>query len=311
MSRNKPSISSNSLKSFSSADSVASMLQNAHGRIPYNMTNDYMFRAVLQSNNKVLRGLICSLLHLDESEVHSVEITNPIILGESIHNKEIRLDVNILLNNRSIINLEMQISNRLNWPNRSLLYLSRSFDNLNHGDEYPEIRPAIHIGFLDYTLFEEQPEFYATYKMINMKNHQIYSDNFVLSVVDLTRIDLATKEDKKYHIDDWARLFKATTWEEIKKMADQNEYLEAASESIFLYNTDEQIRKMCRDRVEYYQDLRSYERHFAKLDAIIVEKTNMIAEKDNMIAEKDNTIAEKDNTIADLLAKIQELTAEK
>lgn len=33
------------------------MLQNAHGPIPYNMTNDYMFRAVLQSNNKVLRGM--------------------------------------------------------------------------------------------------------------------------------------------------------------------------------------------------------------------------------------------------------------
>ncbi len=290
MSRNKPSISSNSSKPLSDADSVVAMLQNAHGRVPYNMTNDYMFRAVLQSNNKVLRGLICSLLHLNESEVHSVEITNPIILGESIHNKEIRLDVNVRLNNQSIINLEMQISNRFNWPNRSLLYLSRSFDNLNHGDKYPEIRPAIHIGFLDYTLFNEQPEFYATYKMINVKNHQIYSDNFVLSVVDLTRIDLATEEDKKYHIDDWARLFKATTWEEIKKMADQNEYLEAASKSIFLYNTDEQIRKMCRDRVEYYQDLRSYERHFAKQETII---------------------AEKDNIIAGLLAKIQELTAEK
>ena len=26
--------------------------QNAHGKIPYGMTNDYMFRAVLQSNNK-------------------------------------------------------------------------------------------------------------------------------------------------------------------------------------------------------------------------------------------------------------------
>ncbi len=297
MSRNKPSISSNSSKPLSDADSVVAMLQNAHGRVPYNMTNDYMFRAVLQSNNKVLRGLICSLLHLNESEVHSVEITNPIILGESIHNKEIRLDVNVRLNNQSIINLEMQISNRFNWPNRSLLYLSRSFDNLNHGDKYPEIRPAIHIGFLDYTLFNEQPEFYATYKMINVKNHQIYSDNFVLSVVDLTRIDLAAEEDKKYHIDDWARLFKATTWEEIKKMADQNEYLEAASKSIFLYNTDEQIRKMCRDRVEYYQDLRSYERHFAKQETII--------------AEKDNIIAEKDNTIAGLLAKIQELTAEK
>ncbi|MBD5542620.1 MAG: hypothetical protein HDR00_15785 [Lachnospiraceae bacterium] len=34
-------------------------LQEAHGTIPYGMTNDYMFRAVLQSNNNVLRGLIC------------------------------------------------------------------------------------------------------------------------------------------------------------------------------------------------------------------------------------------------------------
>ncbi len=290
MSKNKLSFTSTPSKSLSDTDPVGSMLQNAHGKVPYNMTNDYMFRAVLQSNNKVLRGLICSLLHLQEDDVHSVKVTNPIILGESIHDKEIRLDINVQLDNHSIINLEMQISNRFNWPNRSLFYLCRSFDNLNHGGGYPEIKPAVHIGFLDYTLFDGQPEFYATYKMMNVKNHQIYSDNFVLSVVDLTRVDLATAEDKRYHIDDWARLFKAATWEEIKKMADQNEYLKAASKSIFLYNTDEQIRKMCRDRVEYYQDLRSYERHFAKQDALI---------------------AEKDKTIANLLAQIQELTTEK
>lgn len=66
---------------------IETTLQNAHGKIPYGMTNDYMFRAVLQSNNKVLRGLICSLLHLTEKEVFSVEITNPIILGESVESK--------------------------------------------------------------------------------------------------------------------------------------------------------------------------------------------------------------------------------
>ena len=83
--------------------------QNAHGKIFYGMTNDYMFRAVLQSNNKVLRGLICSLLHLSEREVLSVEITNPIILGKSVESKEFRLDINILLNNRTLINLEIWI----------------------------------------------------------------------------------------------------------------------------------------------------------------------------------------------------------
>ncbi len=67
--------------------------QNASGPLRFNMMNDYIFRAVLQENNIVLRGLICSLLHLSEEEVISVEITNPIILGESIHNKEFWLDI--------------------------------------------------------------------------------------------------------------------------------------------------------------------------------------------------------------------------
>ena len=125
---------------------LATSFINAKGKIPYNMTNDYMFRAVLQSNNKVLRGLICALLHLQESDIRSVEITNTIVLGQSIASKEIRLDVNVLLNDDRLINLEMQVANELNWPNRSVLYLCRSFDQLNHGQNYNEVKPVIHIG---------------------------------------------------------------------------------------------------------------------------------------------------------------------
>lgn len=282
--------------STSNTDPFISMLQNAHGKIPYNMTNDYMFRAVLQSNNKVLRGLICSLLHLDGSEVRSVEVTNPIILGESMKDKEIRLDINVRLNNHSTINLEMQVSNQFNWTNRSLLYLCRSFDSLNRGDYYFDIQPAIHIGFLDYTLFPDHPEFYATYKLINMKNYHVYSDNFVLNVVDLSRIDLATDEDKKYHIDKWAALFKAATWEEVQEMAGQNAYLREASKSIFQFNSDEQIRKLCRDRIEYQQDIHNYQR--------------FIAQQKQIILEKDNALFEKDNLITDLRAQLEKLTAE-
>lgn len=130
----------------------------------------------------------------------SVEITNPIILGEAVTDKEFRLDINVVLNNHILINLEMQIANKLNWQNRSIMYLCRSFDQLNHGQAYTDANPVIHIGFLDYTLFENNPEFYATYKLINVKNHQKYSDSLTLNVVDLSHINLATDEDKKYHI---------------------------------------------------------------------------------------------------------------
>ncbi len=265
------------------SENKSTILQNAHGDIPYGMTNDYMFRAVLQSNNKVLRGLICSLLHLAESEVVSVTITNPVILGEAVADKEFRLDINVILrqrpsrqppnihagmaarlvareNSQTLINLEMQIANKLNWRNRSVMYLCRSFDQLNHGQNYGEAKPVIHIGFLDYTLFQDRPEFYASYKLINVKNHQKYSDSLTLNVVDLSRIDLATEEDQKYHIHEWAGLFKAATWEEIKMLASKDEYLQEASETIFRLSADDLVRKRCRDREEYYQDLRNYER---------------------------------------------------
>ena len=264
-----------------------SLLQNAHGVIPYGMTNDYMFRAVLQTNNKVLRGLVRSLLHLEEEDVVSVEITNPIILGDSVEKKEFRLDINVVLNNHTFINLEMQIANQLNWTNRSLLYLCRSFDSLYHGQDYKETPSVIHIGFLDYTLFEECSEFYSTYKLMNVNNHKIYNDKFTLCVVDLTQIDLATDEDKKYHIDYWTRLFKAGTWEEIRMIAAKNEYLREAANTIFELSADEQIRKQCRDREEYYQDLRNYEKVIAQKDAVIAEKDVLlqktIMEKDTLL----------------------------
>lgn len=275
---NQKTTNQTNIKRQKSIPNPEASLRNAHGLIPYGMTNDYMFRAVLQTNNKALRGLICSLLHLHEEDIISVEITNPIILGESIKSKEFRLDINVTLNNCSHINLEMQVTGRLIWSNRSVSYLCRSFDMLNHGQDYAEVKPVIHIGFLDYALFNDCPEFYATYKLLNVKNYHLYSDNLTLSVVDLSHIELATDEDRKYHIDYWAKLFKATTWEEIKMLASKDPYINEASKTIFQLSAEDQIRKRCRDREEYYLDLRAYEREIAENKRIIEEDKRIIKE---------------------------------
>lgn len=129
------------------------------------MTNDYMFRAVLQKNQKVLAGLVGALLHLNPEEL-DVEITNPIILGNSIGDKDFILDIQVIVNGHTKLNLEMQVINYGNWKERSLSYLCRSFDNLAKGNDYINISPAIHIGFIDFTLFEDAPEFYATYMLL-------------------------------------------------------------------------------------------------------------------------------------------------
>lgn len=223
-------------------------LARASGPIDYGLTNDYMFRAVLQQNNRVLKGLICSLLHLDPADVLSVEIINPIYPGDKLDAKEFILDIDVTLNNALLINLEMQVFNSRNWPDRSLSYLCRRFDQLGRGEDYLLCKPVMHIGFLDFTPFADRAEFYATYKLLNVKNHHLYSDKFTLCVVDLTQTELATEEDKAYDIDCRARLFKATTWEELKMIANDNPAITDACEGLYRLNADEIARQKSRAR---------------------------------------------------------------
>ena len=80
------------------------------------------------------------------------------------------LDIYVLFNDNSYINLEMQVEDQKNWVPRSLTYLSREFDQLKHGDDYTLVKPVYHVGFLNFTLFEDHPEFHATYRLQNIRD---------------------------------------------------------------------------------------------------------------------------------------------
>ena len=97
-------------------------------------------------------------------------------------------------------------------------------------------------------------------KMMNVKNHHIYSDKLVLSVVDLSQIALATEDDEACGLAYWARLFKAKTWEELKMLAQQNEFWEEAVNSIYIANADDIVRQQCRAREDALRRERTLER---------------------------------------------------
>ena len=183
-------------------------------------------------------------------DIQSVTIQNEIILGKHIPDKAFILDIRVLMNDNSIINLEMQVVDQCNWVERSMSYLCRCFDNLAKGDDYINAKPVVQIGLLDYTLFPNAPEFYASYYLMNEKSHKIYSDKLRISVVDLTHIDLATDEDKLFGIDHWANLFKSRTWEELKVLAENNPIIDEAASTIYSISQDNILLEQIRARDE-------------------------------------------------------------
>lgn len=282
--------------------------QTATGAIPYNMTNDYMFRVILQESEFVLRGLVGSLLHLRQDEIKSVLITNPIKPGEQIDSKTFILDINVLLNDEISLNLEMQVVNPLNWTDRSLSYLCRMFDHLHSGQEYGEARQVIHIGILNFTLFRDCPEFYACYKMLNVKNHHVFSDKLILRVLDLNQIKLATDEDKLFRIDRWAQMFRATTWEELRMIAEKNPYMSEATARMYELNADEIVRQQCRAREEYDR----HERWMQKLYREAKQETEAARQETAAIKQEtaaaNQKIAEQQKRIAELEALLEQKT---
>ena len=261
---------------------------SATGRLEYTLTNDFLFKSLLQKNEKVLKALVASLMHLKMEEITSIEITNPIELGRTVKDKTFSLDIRLILNGNTVINLEMQVLNKGAWPERSIGYLARNFDHLERGEDYSSTKTVIHIGFLDFDLPNIPPEFYSTYKLLNVKNNAKYSDKFTLSVVNLKHIDMATEEDKKYHIDKWASMFKATTWEEIKMIAGKDEYLNEAASELYKRLADLAVLEEYEARERYYRD------------------QERLSRLEQETAEKDKTI----DTLNDEIERLRELLAQ-
>ena len=281
----------------------------------YGMRNDYMFHAVLQKNEEVLRNLLATLLEIDEAEIESCHIENPIELGKEIEGKECILDVKLTLNNDKVINIELQVYKQTYWINRSLLYWARTYDNLKSGQDYSMLLPAYHIGILDFTLFENYPKFMAQYQILEVEDGYLYSDKLCIKVLDLTQLEKAKqKPETNKKLLKWASIFKAETLEELEQLASGEEVFENMVVTMKKLSEDEKIRMQCEAREDYERSLLT-EYNAGKSEGIEqgiqqgiasergnTEKERQRAEKESQRAEKERQRAENESQRADTLA---------
>ena len=286
--------SSNKKKTKTKFNSLA----DATGKIPYNMLNDYMFRIVLQENKEALRQIIAAVLHISPDAIRNLKVKNTIIPGQSPSDKEFRMDIRVLFNDNKNVDIELQIRDEGNWEYRGLHYLCREFDkNMQRGDIYSKDHAAYQIGFLDFTLFEDNDKFFSAYEMCDIENHYRFNRNFELFVINLNRIDDATDADKASGLQKWCRFLKASTYEELKKLAKEEHLMEALANDIFRRNADENIQKLCEDRDDYLRSEYYRKKRTAELEQQLKETTTLL---NKALAERDNAVIERDKALQEI-----------
>ena len=233
---------------------ILAQLSELHGKLPYKLTNDYLFRAVFQTNKKVLKELLAAVLHLDSAEIRELDILNPILLGEAMNEKTCILDLFLLMNDYTRINIEMQVASTDYYMDRVLLYACRAYDNLERGENYQELKPVIHISLLADTPRTGEKKFYSENRVCDIRDGKIFSRNLGIIIVQLKENENADMPEIESGLDKWARLFLADTWEELQEMIKESEWMAETVYTLRNLTEDEKIRLECEARDRYEHD---------------------------------------------------------
>lgn len=166
------------------------------------------------------------------------------------------LDLLVLFNDHTRINIEMQVRHDGNWNDRNIYYLARKLPDLSAGSNYRRLKPFHQISILDFNFPRNNSEFYQNICLVNTKTGEIYSDKLSIHVLCLPLIEKATAEDRSSGLYFWAKVFKATTWKELKCLAEDNnnKTFKKTIVTMAQLSEDEKIRQMCEAREMYEMD---------------------------------------------------------
>ena len=202
------------------------------GKLKYTFKSDILFKMVFVKYPHLLKELVAVILGITVESITAFDILNAEITPESIGDKFCRLDINMKVNGQRV-DIEMQVANEGNYPERVMYYWAREYSSaLLSGEDYSLLPRTIVISIVNFKLFDCM-EFHSFFQPLETKRHELLSDKMGLHFFELPKvpIDISGKDELLL----WLSLFKAETEEELEKLNKMG--VSVMSEAIKAYRT--------------------------------------------------------------------------
>ena len=218
----------------------------------YKPTNDYMFKRIFghRKNSDLLKDLLEGIL--PDIKIESLEVKQQVSLEKQIMSDKLGiLDIVATLNDKTIVNIEMQVKDYNNTVDRSLFYDAGIFhESLKEKEDYSEIPRIIGIWILNYNIFDVGP----FHERARLKRD--YEDILLTNKVELHYIQLPKFKEKCKRIssklEEWLTFIVNDSLEEISMI--NNEYVKKAEEELEYLNSDEEEKELARLREKAIRD---------------------------------------------------------
>jgi len=185
-------------------------------RLKYTLKTDTLFKMLFTRYQNLLKRLVAELLGIRHESIEQFNIVNPEISPEELGKKFCRLDINMVVNGQKI-DLEVQVSDEGNYPERSLFYWAREFSTgINEGDDYALLPRTIVISILGFNQFPDPKKFYHEFQCLEVTTHEPLTDKQALHFYELKKLPPLDSADSGRDL--WLKLFNAETEEELAEI---------------------------------------------------------------------------------------------
>lgn len=208
--------------------------------------SDIAFKEMMRCE-EVRRHFISDVLGIPLEEIRSARLENPFLSRRSRREKQCILDVRILLNDDSRINVELQVRRLAWWDKRSLFYLSKMYtEDLFTGQRYDRLKKCIVISILEFS-GDENPGYHKVYHLRDLEG-RLYSDQFEIHIIELN------KNLTGERLDDWIRLLRVESEKELDGMQSNNPGVMKAVDEVRAMNLRKWWRTLHEARLKAQRD---------------------------------------------------------
>ena len=202
---------------------------------------DFAFKEIMM-NEKARIGFLSTMLKLNPKDIKSSQILNTNLRKIHEDEKQGILDVRILMNNNTEIDIEIQLAALSVWADRSLFYISKMYtEQISSGQDYSVFKKCVNISILDFVLFPEEQEFYSCFHIREDTRHTLYTDKMEFHLLELPKLPKELKEDNS-NILLWAKFINAERKEDFELLAEKDPYIGSAYQQLQVISQDKQKR---------------------------------------------------------------------
>ncbi len=218
---------------------------------------DFAFKEIM-TDEKARIGFLSAVLKLNPNDIKTAILLNTDLKRLHEDDKQGILDVRILLNDNTEIDIEVQLSKLAVWAERSLFYLAKIYvDQLEPGDSYHKLKKCVSISILDFSLFHDSDSFYSCFHIAEDARHTLFTDKMEFHVLELSKLPEELKEDSS-DILLWAKFINAEKKEEFDMIAEKNPYIDSAYQKLQVISQDKQKRMEYEAREKAVRDYNAY-----------------------------------------------------